>query len=417
MLEHPDWVRRMNLFAPAVGGGDRLVGLDPDELLALARSTTGLDDVGEDLGDGVGGWEEAYRVSMASMDTEAGLHLVGRLITRGEVLRNLQTRLRLVEHWKRTPAVLDERIEAPVFILGAPRTGTTILFELMAENPALRAPLAWEAHHPLPIDGDPVELAECEQELWADIHPPFAAMHELAARLPGECLHFLALDHRGPHWSMNYARPSFDAWTAGRDTVTPVYTLHERFLQTLQHQAAQHPEGARPTWLLKSPGHAATITQLLERYPDARFVHTHRDPAKFVASVANLMATVRFIRSDDVDPMAFGPAMAFAFRFMLEHTIDLRRSGVIPEDRIADVHFTDLMADPVTTIRRAHDHLGLPFADGYGDAITAYLAAKPRGKHGVHRYDPAELGIDQASVRDDYAAYMDFYGITPEDPA
>jgi hypothetical protein len=239
-------------------------------------------------------------------------------------------------------------------------------------------------------------------------------MHELGATLPAECIHFLALDFRGPMWSMNYARPTFDAWTAGRDTVTPVYALHERFLQTLQHRTVADG-GTRRRWLLKSPGHAATITQLLERYPDARFVHTHRDPAKFVASVANLMATLRFLRSDAVDPPSFGPAMSFAFRFMLEHTIELRRSGVIPEDRIADVHFADLMADPVAAIRRAHDHLGLPFADGYGTAITDYLAAKPRGKHGVHRYDPAALGIDQAGIRAEYAAYMDFYGIEPED--
>jgi hypothetical protein len=410
VLEHPDWVRRMNLFAPAVGGGERLVGLDADELLALARATTGLEDVGDEDGE----WEEAYRVVMASLDGEAELHLVGRLMTRGEVLRVLQTRLRLVEHWRRHPEVLDEPIEAPVFVLGPPRTGTTILFELLAQDPNLRAPIAWETHHPLPIAGDPVTLAECEQELWADVHPPFATMHELGAGLPAECIHFLALDFRGPYWGMNFARPSYDAWSAGRDVTTPIYALHERFLQTLQHRdvAAGRP---RRRWLLKSPGHAATVTALLERYPDARFVHTHRDPAKFVASVANLMATLRFIRSDAVDPRGFGPTMSFAFRFMLEHVVDLRRQGVIPEDRIADVHFTDLMGDPVATIRRAHDHLGLPFADGYDERITGYLAAKPRNKHGVHRYDPAELGIDQSSIRDEYAAYMAAYGIVAED--
>ena len=215
-LTHPDWVRRLNLFGEAVGDPAALIGLDPDELLATARATTGLDDVGEADWPG---WEETYRRFVTAADREASLHLLGRVLTRAEVLRMLQTWLRLQEHWRTTPAVSAEPIEAPLFVVGPPRTGTTILLELLALDPSLRAPLAWEAVQPLPRLADPTadraerrRLAESEQELWADIHPEFMTMHELASDLPCECVHFLAYDFSGPYWSMLYDTPSFTGW-------------------------------------------------------------------------------------------------------------------------------------------------------------------------------------------------------------
>ena len=407
MLEHPDWVRRMNLFAPAVGGAEHIVPIDADDLLTLARQITGLHEIGDD------DWLEGYRVCVKSITTDVELHLVGRVVTRAEILRVLETRLRLVEYWRLHPEVFDEPIDAPLFILGPPRTGTTILFELLAQDPNRRAPISWETNHPLPL---PIEvprhvLAESEQEFWADVHPEFMAMHQLAVDLPAECIHFWAMDFRGPYWGMMYERPSFDVWAAGKDFGPELYSFHRKFLQTLQH--LRGPEGRRP-WLLKSPGHSGTLPALLGEYPDARFIHTHRDPTKFAASVANLMCTLRFMRSDAVDPRVMGPGTAFGFRFLLELAIDLRAAGVVPDDHIADIHFLDLMADPVAAIRATYDHLGLPFDERMPDLITTYLRDKPKGKFGAHRYDPADLSLTDEGIRADYARYVDHYGITAE---
>ncbi len=431
MLEHPDWVRRLNLFGHVVGGSEHLVSLDPSELLATARAVTGLDDLGDDdLGSlGTAGWEEAYRVVLGAIDSDAAAHLLGRLMTRAEMLRVIQTRLRLVEHWKRFPEIVDEPIEAPVFVIGPPRTGTSILFELLARDPALRAPIAWETHYPLgPLTagalagapaGSPagvpslaaVELAECEQELWADVHPPFRTMHELASDLPAECVHFTALEFRASmYWSMCYSIPTYDTWARGRDLAAVQYRFHRRFLQTLQHRAG----APRRRWLLKSPGHLANVECILAEYPDARFVHTHRDPTKFVASVANMMAATRFIRSDVVDPLAFGPAMALGFRYMLEHVIALRENGTIAADHIADIHFRDLMADPIAAIEDVYEHLELPFAPGFDRIILSYLAEKPKDKFGKHQYDPAALDIDDTQIRLDFDKYVARYDIALE---
>src|SRR5512135_3505100 len=133
-LQHPDWVRRLDLFGDAIGDPRLIASLDAAELLALARATTGLHDVGEAAWPG---WTETYVRLLTSIDTEADLHVLGRVITRAEVLRVLQTWLRLQDAWSTTPALTAVDITVPVFVVGPPRTGTTILLELLALDPLL----------------------------------------------------------------------------------------------------------------------------------------------------------------------------------------------------------------------------------------------------------------------------------------
>ena len=409
-LEHPQWVRRFNLFGPSVGDPRHIVSLDADELVALARKTTGLDDFGDP------GWEPGYRVLMSALESEARLHLLGRVLTRAEVLRVLQTKLRLARAWSERPAILREPIAAPLFVLGPPRSGTTILLELLALDPSLRAPLAWEAAHPLPLLAAPAhdvahrkELAESEHELWAEIAPEFMAMHELRHDLPCECVHFTQLDFAGPYWSMQYDAPSHLQWklaTSGLDA--RFYAGHRRFLQTLQHG------GPPKRWLLKSPGHLSTLQALFGEYPDARVIHTHRDPTKFVGSVANLMCTLRFMRSDAVDVAQQGQIALGTFKYLLELGIRLRTSGALPAAQIVDSHYLDLMSDPVAKLRRIYEQLALAWPNGHDQRIRSYLRGKPRAKFGAHTYRYEELGLDVNVVREQFAPYVEHYGIRAE---
>lgn len=234
-------------------------------------------------------------------------------------------------------------------------------------------------------------------------------MHELASHLPCECVHFLAYDFSGPYWGMLYDTPSFMAWQLDHlETLGRVYRLHRRMLQTF----APGPASAR--WLLKSPAHLSTLPALFAEYPDAHVVFTHRDPRKFVASVASLLSVLRYMRSDDVDPTAFGPAMLATYQLFLEQAIAQRTSGEIPDDRIVDSHFLDLMADPVGQVRAIYERLGLDWPAGHDRAITDYLARKPKGKFGEHRYAFADVGLDEDDVRKAFAGYVTHYGITEE---
>jgi hypothetical protein len=406
--DRPDWVRRLNLFGPAVGDPRLIVPLDPDELLAGARAATGLETIGDD------DWLETYRRRIRSIDEESNAHLLGRLLARAEAIRVLQTNLRLQKAWSDSPKILDEPIERPIFVVGAPRTGTSIMLELLALDPGLRAPISWEAHHPLPhAAADDREfrmsLAEAEQELWADIQPELMTMHELRSDLPCECVHFMALDFAAGYWGMQYATPGFDEWAAEQTGLAErTYAGHRRFLQTLQH-------GASPRqWLLKTPGHLATMIQLFAQYPDAVIVHMHRDPLKFVASTASTTALLRWLRSDSVDLSLQGVLALHGFSFMVNQVMSQRQSGEIPNDQFVDSHYRDLIADPVAALRRIYDQLGRAWPEGHGERVLAYLRDKPRAKFGKHEYAFEDYGLDPGQVRDVYAAYVAHYGVVEE---
>ena len=410
-LEHPDLVRRFNYLGDSVGGPDRLVDLDSDRLLELARLTTGLDDTG---GAEWSGWLETYGTLVHAIDAEAQLHLLGRVLTRAELLKSLQTWLRLQDRWKSTPAITSSPVEQPLFVVGPPRTGTTILLELLALDPQLRAPIAYEALHPLA--DEPVErrlrLTEGEQELWADIHPPFMAMHELASNLPCECVQFLMYDFAGPHWGMLYDAPSYTGYLLEHpESLTRVYRLHRRMLQTFQHEA---PDRSARRWLLKSPFHVASLPQLFAEYPDALVIHTHRHPEKFIASLVSILSAVRFMRSDAVDVATLAVIMEMTYQLFLEGAIAAREDGSVPAERIVDSHFVDLMADPVSALRGLYEQLGLDWPDGHDQVIKQYLVDKPKGKHGVHSYSLQDVGLDPQSVRRTFANYVGHYGIAEE---
>lgn len=413
--ERPDWVRRFNQFGPATGAPERLVSLDPTEILADARASTGLEEVGSDA------FQEVFERRLRSIDSDSGIHLLGRTLCRAEALRVLQTRLRLRDAWKKQPAILDEPIERPLVVVGAPRTGTTILLELLALDPNLRAPIAWEAHHPLPHSGAPDEaaamrLAESEQEFWADIQPELMTLHELRSDLPCECIHFMSLEFGSGYWAMHYTTPTFDQWAETQPDLTArTFREHRRFLQTLQSKAPR-PSGEAPArWLLKTPGYLAIMDELFAAYPDATVIHTHRDPHKFVGSAASTTAMIQWLRSDNVDPKLHGQLALHGFAFMLEKVRAGREDGSLPNDQIVDSHYRDLMSDPAAAIRKIYDRAALPWPKGHEDVLRAYLRDKPKGKFGRHEYTLAEYGLSESIVESTYASYVDHYGIEREE--
>ncbi|MEE8521716.1 MAG: hypothetical protein V3S83_10180, partial [Gemmatimonadota bacterium] len=199
----PDWVRRINAMGDSVGGAEKLIPLEADVLVRTAvDSTGGLSDFGAFDGD----WYARFTSLITELETTAKLHTLGRLMTRQELLRGLRTRLLLTHARNETAAIADEKIETPLVITGPPRSGTSILFELLALDPNSRAPLGWEVLHPVPFKGATestrLAMSECEQEFWADVQPEFAAIHELRSDLPVECVTLTLPGFSGGHWGM-----------------------------------------------------------------------------------------------------------------------------------------------------------------------------------------------------------------------
>jgi hypothetical protein len=389
-------------MAHAVGGARRLVPLDADELLEQATASLGGMPPG-DFGDPR--WRERFESLVAALDAST-MHVVGRLLTKEEVLRSLRTRLLLNRAWHADPGIEDEKIAAPMIVTGPARSGTSILFELLWLDPTVRAPLAWEALHPLPlpesgeVDSRPL-AAESEQELWADVQPEFQAIHELRSDLPVECVTLTTACFCGPHWPMVAQMQGYP------DDPAEMYAFHRRILQVLQRGRETR------TWLLKTPGHLLTLDLLFATYPDAWIVQTHRDPAKTMPSTISTTAMVQWIRTDSIDLPLLAAAIQGAFGFALNNVAERRAAGSLP-DRFVDVHFTRLLRDPVETIRGAYDAMGRPFSDEHAERIVRYLREKPKGKFGTHHYAPEDWGLTAAGLREALRPYIEHFDVVLE---
>ena len=346
---------------------------------------------------------------MAALEREARLHLAGRLLTRAEILRTLRNRLQLADLWRRRPEILREPIHPPVFVVGSPRSGTSILHELLALDPAHRAPAMWEMLHPVEaLAGDALRaVGDAETTWWHDLQPEYEAMHANAGDLPNECIFITTHEFLSDHWGGCHNVPTYQAYLAKADH-RPAYRYHQRFLQTLQ----QRERGER--WLLKAPSHLFQLRALFAVYPEARIIQTHRDPLKTIPSSLSLMGTLKWMRCEESDPAAGAESTAAGYATIYRRQIEQRARGELPDDRFVDVRYADLLADPGGTVERIYAAFGWRFAPALRQAVVDYVARKPRGAHGVHRYSLEEMGLDPAVERKRFAFYCDHFGVAEE---
>ena len=400
--QRPDWVRRLNAMGPAAGGAQAMVPIEAGELLDRTRTTTGTDDAG-DLGDG--DWEGRLRALVDAINgTE--LHVVGRMMTREELLRCLRTRFLMAERRRCEPAIAEEVIDAPIVVTGPARSGTTILFELLGLDPGLRTPVATDVMHPAAPAGTSAEaitaMTEAEQELWADVQPEFDVIHELRADLPVECITIAAPSFAGSHWPMLLA----DLGDWAPDTAADL-AFHRAVLQTVQHGTAPR------RWLLKTPGYLTMLDELLAVYPDASIIVTHRDPARTMPSTVSTVAMIQWLRTDHVDLDTTALLVGAIFTDALATVARRRAEGTLP-GTYGDVRFAELIADPVGAIAGAYEAIGRELTDAHRVSIVAYLQDKPRGKHGRHHYRAEEWGFDPVALRAELADYLTQYDVAVE---
>ncbi len=404
----PQWVAELNAFGRQLGAPSALVSLDEDSLLSAARDATGLDDFGD------GGWQEALRIFVQALEEEADLHLLGRIMARDDIVRALVNRLEVRATLAQHPDILDERIESPVLVVGTGRSGTSILHELLAQDPAHRVARTWELLHPCPpperatYATDPrIAAADQEYTFWHLIAPEYRTMHENGGDVPNEDPLIDMLEFASDHLMGSYPVPSYGRWLARAD-LAPVFHAHRRFLQLLQWRCP----GER--WVLKSPSYLGKLPAFFAEYPDAYVVLTHRDPLKVLPSLVSLMATLRWMHSDTVDVDAVVKSAVYGTATAMDLVMRWRDDGTLPDDRIIDVRFEDLVGDPWRTIRAVYERAGAELGVDAEQRMRTYLEARPRGRHGRHDYDFADTGLDLAETRTRFAGYQARYGVSSE---
>ncbi len=427
----PDWVRAINDGQiPPIAAEARLP-LERDGLLAEALARGGYAQ------DGVAAFGhprfpademiEALDRALAAIEGEAELHAMGRFMTRRFVLRLLAVRLQLMAYLHGDPGVLDEEIVAPLFVAGAPRTGTTLLHGLLAADPAHRAPLGWELLWPVPPpDPDPerrasdprIEIAERELTLPQTVVSGLLSIHVYGASRPKECLSAMSFSFRSEEFTARFHVPSYETWLFREADLAPAYAMHRLVLQILQRRTG------RARWALKSPVHLHSLAALEATYPDARIALTHRDPATMLASLTSLVAHLRWAHSDRVDAAAIARAHVERYHQTLDRTwreeIGDGESGKVGQPRRPSatgrhhLRYADLVADPIARIAELYDRFGLDFSSELQASLQVDVERRTRQEHGDHAYDLEALGLDRADLRERFRRYREHFGIPDE---
>jgi hypothetical protein len=294
-----------------------------EELLAQARGRAGLSDFGDPC------FREGLDVLLDDV-ARADLHDLGRMVWRGRILSHLVQRLRVEDWIARHPEIPARPVPAPVFIVGLPRTGTTALSHLIAQDPTARSLRVWESAQPVPppelaCEDDP-RIAAAEQQL-ATMHqlsPKLAAMHEDTPTGPTENHDLLGMSFRTFHFEGMAWIPRYVEWWLACE-MAPAYRYMKRVLQLLASR------GGPQRWHLKSPPDSFFLDAVLEVFPDARFVMTHRDPAAVLGSVCSLLRTMHELTGKPPEASVLGRAELAAWVLAMQRLLAcagrLARSG------------------------------------------------------------------------------------------
>jgi hypothetical protein len=383
--------------------------LTADRAVEQASEQTGLSDLGDDS------WQDGITRLTESLRDEAALNELGAALVGGELAGYLADRMRILDYRKQHPEIVGVDIVPPIVIVGQGRTGTTILHELLAQDPATRVTLTWEIDHPVPppetatYDTDP-RIAEVDATLEGVdlVLPGFKMMHPMGAQLPQECVRITASDFRSMIFPTQYHVPSYAKWLLHEADMRPAYRWHRMFLEHLQ---SKHPS---QRWVLKSPGHVWSLDALVGEYPNALLVQTHRDPLRIISSLSSLVARLRSLGSDESTiPLA---ANDFADDIIegLDRSVTARENGTVRSDQVVDVQFREFMADPFVTIRQIYEQLGLELEPEAEKRMRNFLADNPQDKHGVHTYTFADTGLDEGLLREKSRRYQEYFDVPSE---
>lgn len=392
----------------ALNDGRSLVTLDLDALLEKSCRQTGLFDYGDPS------FRTPLGILLRSFEEDARLNLIGRITVQSEMVRVLSNRLRMRRDCGLFPAISREKIVRPVFITGLPRSGTTFLHALLAQDPACRAPQVWEVMHPSPppeaasYRSDP-RIEQTRKELsWIDVlMPDFHTCHSIGARLPQECIAMTDHSFLSYLFESMYFVTSYRAWHDRQDK-GPAYQCHRSFLQHLQWRCPGAP------WVLKAPSHLMALESLFQVYPDAQVVVTHRDPLKVLPSCASFAKVLRAPFTGPIDLKELGAEVSRRWSDSATLLTRFRSERTELGGNFYDVGYPELVRDPLAAVRGIYRHFGRELSGEAEAAMRLFVAQNPKDKQGPHRYSLQEFGLDQGSERARFRGYTDHFDIAPE---
>jgi hypothetical protein len=392
--------RVCNGFLTAFEQVTRAAGRRPNvsTLLSIAERQTGLNDFGDHR------FLEAMAFLVESVEREAKLNALGRFVFVEHVVQLLRNRLYLELDWKLDPTIALRKIPKPVFITGLPRTGTTLLHSLLAQDTDIfAAPLTWEVIYPSAAQGeDRLRIRWTESQLkWFELLVPgLKTIHPVAAELPQECVAIMSHCFMSEEFDTMFDLPGYESWVEGQDQ-RETYAFHKRFLQHLRRGAPEH------RFVLKAPAHLRSVEAILDVYPDAHIIHTHRHPAQVVPSLSSLIVTLKGAFSYNINPIESGPgAVDYCLRNLRKFFPSLER---LSPNAYTDVAYLDLVRNPIGVVRQIYARLGEQLSPEAEAKMQRFLGENPQGKWGRHKYSLPDFGLQPEAIDEQFRFYTERY--------
>lgn len=381
------------------------VDLSAEALMAAAQADTGLSDWGDRL------FQEPLQRYLVALEESAQFHQRGRSIFFGSAARLLKNRLLVQRDLTAHPEILETPIPRPLFILGLPRTGTTLLHNLLACDPNARFIRLCEGLFPSPPPspetwaGDP-RIAATEEMVagYLQLAPQLPTAHALVPTGAEECLWLFEHSFADMIHELSAHVPSYSDWLSHHEGDPIYYQDYRRMVQVLGFRwPGEH-------WVFKAPRHLMGLSGLLEVFPDARIVWTHRDPVEVIPSLCSLCKFDREIFTDGADTAAIGDHWFGRLRDAVNKAVGIRATD--PQaDRYFDVDYRAMVSDPIESVRQIYDQHGYAFTPEFETAMQKWLAENRQHKHGKHVYSLADYGLREDRVNEGFADYREQFDL------
>jgi hypothetical protein len=385
----------------------RAADLSEEALFQKAQRQTGLSDWGDQR------FRVPLKALLDSYENDPGLTYVGRAMAQGMLVHLLANRLAIHRDLRQHPDILTGTIRRPLFVVGLPRTGTTLLQNLLSQDPAARPLLFWESMAPSPPPdprtraNDPrIRQAEKMVAFLTRAVPSLPTIHAMTPRGPDECLGLLFNTFVTPFFRGNVTRYRDWLATLGGEELTAAYREYRQQLLLLQWKCSGDH------WVLKCPSHLFGLGSLLATFPDANIVQTHRDLAQAVPSLCSLSAALDGLSYETVDLEGIGRRNLTIVGQLVQGSLKARQTA--DAGRFFDLHYPDLVNDPVAAVRRIYQHFGYDYSDALEDKLKAYLAAHRQHPHGVHQYRLEDFRLDRDTLHRRFAEYYERFQVNQE---
>ncbi|HEX8058629.1 MAG TPA: sulfotransferase [Novosphingobium sp.] len=315
------------------------------------------------------------------------------------------------QKWVREhPEIAEEKIAAPVFLMGLPRSGTTYFQYLFDRDERFRLIRTWESMSPNPPPGHDPESVQRRRKEWAALRQPtfegFDALHLYDEDGSDECHAYLQQSYGAAGLNNLFRVPGYFDYLMDELDLVETYKVHKRQLQLLQWRSPTKP------WALKYPNHVIAMDEILQVYPDARFVMTHRDPVQTLASICKMTFNLRKSRAVNVDPNEVGRNMR---HFIQRHIDRIMEFDLGPNgSRVVHVDYYTLIENPVAEMRRIHAGIGIDTPDAIAQSVGDWHRNNPKNARGKNEYTIEQWGLVDGEIAEQFGDYMRRFAIPRE---